>query len=199
MTRRDQTFPENEEGFDEADLRDVRASGTAATADDNSEEPGSSGGEGHDEGEASGSGSEGGDDENGGEGGRAKTAGGEAGDKSGGKRILQTFVFSATLTLPMSLKKRLRKGGGGSGAHQRSAWLISPGHFMPIHMLLDALVVHLISDLNQSSSAPIKLHNFDDHCHNRRRLCHAGKPDGAAHVVQPPRGVRPHHRALGTR
>jgi hypothetical protein len=29
-------------------------------------------------------------------------------------RRLQTFVFSATLTLPASLRKRLRKGGGGA-------------------------------------------------------------------------------------
>jgi hypothetical protein len=32
-----------------------------------------------------------------------------------GKHVLQTFVFSATLTLPLSLRKRLRKGGGGAG------------------------------------------------------------------------------------
>lgn len=30
------------------------------------------------------------------------------------KHLLQTFVFSATLTLPQSMHKRLRKGGGGS-------------------------------------------------------------------------------------
>ena len=27
---------------------------------------------------------------------------------------LQTFVFSATITLPANLRKRLRKGGGGA-------------------------------------------------------------------------------------
>lgn len=29
--------------------------------------------------------------------------------------MLQTFIFSATLTLPIFMKMRLRKGGGGSG------------------------------------------------------------------------------------
>ncbi|EFJ42527.1 hypothetical protein VOLCADRAFT_31081, partial [Volvox carteri f. nagariensis] len=33
----------------------------------------------------------------------------------GKKHLLQTFVFSATLTLPLFLKKRLRRGGGGAG------------------------------------------------------------------------------------
>jgi hypothetical protein len=32
----------------------------------------------------------------------------------GHKQLLQTFVFSATLTLPAQLHKRLRRGGGGS-------------------------------------------------------------------------------------
>jgi hypothetical protein len=32
----------------------------------------------------------------------------------GKHHLLQTFVFSATLTLPAQLHKRLRKGGGGS-------------------------------------------------------------------------------------
>ncbi len=31
------------------------------------------------------------------------------------KHLMQTFVFSATLTLPLFLKKRLRRGGGGAG------------------------------------------------------------------------------------
>lgn len=44
--------------------------------------------------------------------------GAAAAARRAGKHILQTFVFSATLTLPMSLKKRLRKGGGGSGAQR---------------------------------------------------------------------------------
>ncbi len=34
--------------------------------------------------------------------------------KGGKGRLMQTFVFSATLTLPSGLRKRLRKGGGGS-------------------------------------------------------------------------------------
>ena len=37
--------------------------------------------------------------------------------RPGGRRLgrrLQTFVFSATLTLPAALRKRLRKGGGGA-------------------------------------------------------------------------------------
>ncbi|GFR48029.1 hypothetical protein Agub_g9861, partial [Astrephomene gubernaculifera] len=42
----------------------------------------------------------------------------EQDEKKKGKgkaHLLQTFVFSATLTLPLFLKKRLRRGGGGAG------------------------------------------------------------------------------------
>jgi hypothetical protein len=35
--------------------------------------------------------------------------------RKGHSHILQTFVFSATLTLPGEKRKRLRKGGGGAG------------------------------------------------------------------------------------
>eukprot|EP00967_Tisochrysis_lutea_P085707 scaffold120460_cov14-Tisochrysis_lutea.AAC.1 len=41
----------------------------------------------------------------------AKQAGNKAKATKGG---VQTFVFSATLTLPASLRKRLRRGGGGA-------------------------------------------------------------------------------------
>ena len=37
-----------------------------------------------------------------------------AGARQRRARRLQTFVFSATLTLPAALRKRLRKGGGGA-------------------------------------------------------------------------------------
>ncbi|BDA45127.1 DEAD-box ATP-dependent RNA helicase 13 [Coccomyxa sp. Obi] len=43
----------------------------------------------------------------------------EAGGKASAQRragLLQTFVFSATLTLPQELRKRLRRGGGASGS-----------------------------------------------------------------------------------
>ena len=40
-------------------------------------------------------------------------AGGPGQKQQGGARPLQTFVFSATLTLPPALRKRLRKGGCG--------------------------------------------------------------------------------------
>ncbi|GIL54325.1 hypothetical protein Vafri_9897 [Volvox africanus] len=41
--------------------------------------------------------------------------GGEDGKQRGKKHLMQTFVFSATLTLPLFLKKRIRRGGGGAG------------------------------------------------------------------------------------
>ncbi|GIL99897.1 hypothetical protein Vretimale_4959, partial [Volvox reticuliferus] len=49
-------------------------------------------------------------DEEGGEGRTEAT-----GTRRGKKHLMQTFVFSATLTLPLFLKKRLRRGGGGAG------------------------------------------------------------------------------------
>ena len=50
------------------------------------------------------------EDERAEEGGDAE-AGGRGQQQQGGVRPLQTFVFSATLTLPPALRKRLRKGG----------------------------------------------------------------------------------------
>ncbi|GLI61466.1 hypothetical protein VaNZ11_003859, partial [Volvox africanus] len=37
------------------------------------------------------------------------------GKQRGKKHLMQTFVFSATLTLPLFLKSRIRRGGGGAG------------------------------------------------------------------------------------
>eukprot|EP00889_Picochlorum_renovo_P000513 jgi/Picre1/27543/NNA_000510.t1 len=44
-----------------------------------------------------------------------------------GKRdALQTFVFSATLTLPSEMKKRLKRGGGGAGGGATLEALMDP-------------------------------------------------------------------------
>ena len=56
------------------------------------------------------------------EGGAAEERPGAGAARPPGKRFIQTFVFSATLTLPSSLRDRLRKGG------QPWAAALSPPH-----------------------------------------------------------------------
>jgi superfamily II DNA/RNA helicase len=52
-----------------------------------------------------------------------------AAQKSTKGQLMQTMVFSATLTLPANLRKRLRAGGGGSGGGASLESLIDKMHF----------------------------------------------------------------------